>query len=69
LIGCNLSPQISSSTGNDKDGPLFAEPVEGGCPMPPPPRGLIMAMPQIRRIRGLGNHLSCQPFVTFEGLL
>jgi hypothetical protein len=37
--------------------------------MPPPPRGLIMAMPQIRRIRGLGNHLSCQPFVTFEGLL
>jgi hypothetical protein len=37
--------------------------------MPPPPRGLIVAMPQIQRIQGLENHSSCQPFVMLEELL
>jgi hypothetical protein len=65
----SLSPHVSSSLGGDKDGPLFAMQVGGGCPMPPPPRGLIMAMPQIQRIQGLENHWSCQPFVMLEEVL
>jgi hypothetical protein len=36
--------------------------------MPPPSRGLIVATPQIRRIRGLENHSGCQPFVTMVNL-
>jgi hypothetical protein len=52
LFITNLSPQPSSSCGRDKDGPLFTMRVGGGCPMPPPSRGLIVAMPRVRRTPG-----------------